>query len=128
MRLRDVGIRTHSSSAYTIVSNCASTGNVASRNFRLYSIAASVFRLTVFWGIYTLLLNLYLLRPGYGPESVGLANARHRGRDVRCVGVSFGDEEHGYVVLEDDFVVTGYGCRVLTPLRRGIGPISIGAT
>ena len=34
--------------------------------------------------------------------------------------LSFGDEESGYVVLEDDFVVTESGNRLLTPLDRNI--------
>jgi MFS family permease len=46
-----------------------------SRNVRLYLIATSVFGLTIFGGIYSVLLNLYLLRLGYGPEFVGLVNA-----------------------------------------------------
>jgi MFS family permease len=45
-----------------------------SRNARLYLISAAVFGLTVFGGIYAVLLNLYLLRLGYGPELVGLVN------------------------------------------------------
>jgi MFS family permease len=41
----------------------------------LYLIAAALFGLTVWQGIYWVLLNLYLLRLGYGPEFIGLVNA-----------------------------------------------------
>lgn len=45
-----------------------------SHNARLYLISAAVFGFTVFGGIYSVLLNLYLLRLDYGPEFVGLVN------------------------------------------------------
>ena len=45
------------------------------RDTRLYLITAALFGLTVFGGITPVLLNLYLLRLGYGPEFIGLLNA-----------------------------------------------------
>lgn len=45
------------------------------REVYLYLITSAVFGLTVFGGIQPTLLNLYLLRLGYGPEFVGLVNA-----------------------------------------------------
>jgi MFS family permease len=46
-----------------------------SRDVRLYMITFALFAFTIFGGIYTVLLNLYLLRLGYGPEFIGLVNA-----------------------------------------------------
>lgn len=46
-----------------------------SRNTWLYLVTPALIGFTVFGGIYTLLLNLYLLRLGYGPEFVGTVNA-----------------------------------------------------
>lgn len=45
-----------------------------SRDARLYLITAALFGFTVFGGIYSVLLNLYLLRLGYGLEYIGLLN------------------------------------------------------
>jgi MFS family permease len=42
---------------------------------RLYLISSGLFGFTVFGGIYTLLLNLYLLRLGYMADFVGVVNA-----------------------------------------------------
>lgn len=44
-----------------------------SRDVRMYLLAAALFGLTYF-GFTTVLLNLYLLRLGYGPAFIGLAN------------------------------------------------------
>jgi len=46
-----------------------------SRDVRLYLITAALLGFTVIGGIYPVLLNLYLLRLGYGPEFIGLVNA-----------------------------------------------------
>ncbi|HWQ15356.1 MAG TPA: MFS transporter, partial [Roseiflexaceae bacterium] len=46
-----------------------------SRDVRLYLITAALIGFTIFGGIYTVLLNLYLVRLGYGPAFVGLVNA-----------------------------------------------------
>ncbi len=46
-----------------------------SRNVRLCLIATALLGFNMFGGIFTVLFNLYLLRLGYGPEFVGLANA-----------------------------------------------------
>ncbi|MFQ5794339.1 MAG: MFS transporter [Candidatus Bipolaricaulia bacterium] len=46
-----------------------------SRDVRLYLITTVLLGFTIFGGIYSVLLNLYLLRLGYGPEFVGLFNA-----------------------------------------------------
>lgn len=46
-----------------------------SREARLYLVTAGLIGFTIFGGIYTTLLNLYLLRLGYGPEFIGLVNA-----------------------------------------------------
>src|SRR5262249_43875959 len=46
-----------------------------SRDVRLYLLTAVLIGLTVFGGIYTVLLNLYLLRLGYHSDFVGLVNA-----------------------------------------------------
>lgn len=43
------------------------------RNIRFFLLATAVHGF-VFFGIYALLLNLYLLRLGYGPEFIGLVN------------------------------------------------------
>jgi MFS family permease len=45
------------------------------RNVRLYLITAVLMGLTIFGGIYGLLINLYLLRLGYGPEFIGMVHA-----------------------------------------------------
>ncbi len=45
------------------------------RPVRLYLVSSALFGFTIFGGIYTLLLNLYLLRLGYGPAFVGIVNA-----------------------------------------------------
>ena len=45
------------------------------RDARLYLVTAALFGFTVFGGVYPVLLNLYLLRLGYGPEFIGLLNA-----------------------------------------------------
>jgi MFS family permease len=45
------------------------------RPVRLYLVSSALFGFTIFGGIYTLLLNLYLLRLGYGPGFVGVVNA-----------------------------------------------------
>ncbi len=44
------------------------------RPVRLYLVSSALFGFTIFGGIYTLLLNLYLLRLGYGPGFVGVVN------------------------------------------------------
>ena len=44
-----------------------------SRDVRMYLLAAALFGLTYF-GFTTVLLNLYLLRLGYDPAFIGLAN------------------------------------------------------
>jgi MFS family permease len=46
-----------------------------SRDVRLYLITAALFGFTVGGGISAVLLNLYLLRLGHGPEFIGLVNA-----------------------------------------------------
>jgi len=46
-----------------------------SRDVRLYLVTAALIGFTVYGGIYDVLLNLYLLRLGHGPESIGLVNA-----------------------------------------------------
>ena len=45
------------------------------RNVHLYMITAVLIGFTVFGGIYPVLLNLYLLRLGFGPEFIGMVNA-----------------------------------------------------
>ena len=45
------------------------------RDVRLYLITSALIGFTVFGGIYPVLLNLYLLRLGYGPEFIGIVNA-----------------------------------------------------
>ena len=45
------------------------------RYVRLFLVSATLFGFAVFGGIYPILLNLYLLRLGYGPEFIGLLDA-----------------------------------------------------
>ena len=45
------------------------------RDVRMLLVASALTGFTVFGGIYSVLLNLYLLRLGYGPEFVGQVNA-----------------------------------------------------
>lgn len=45
-----------------------------SRDARLYLVTSALFGFAIFGGIHTTLLNLYLLRLGYGPEFAGLVN------------------------------------------------------
>ncbi len=45
------------------------------REVWLYLVTPALIGFTIFGGIYTVLLNLYLLRLGYGPQFVGLVNA-----------------------------------------------------
>ena len=45
------------------------------RDVRLFLVVATLFGFAIFGGIYPILLNLYLLRLGYGPEFIGLLNA-----------------------------------------------------
>ena len=45
------------------------------RDVRLYLYASLIFGFSLFGGIYSLLLNLYLLRLGYDPKFVGIFNA-----------------------------------------------------
>lgn len=52
------------------------------RDVRLFLLTSFLIGFTIFGGIYTVLLNLYLLRLGYGPEFVGLVNA------VRSLGLA----------------------------------------
>lgn len=51
------------------------TLSLLSRNVGLYLATSAIIGFTAFGGIYPLLLNLYLLRLGYGPELIGLVNA-----------------------------------------------------
>jgi len=46
-----------------------------SRDVRLYLVSAALIGFTIFGGIYTVLLNLYLLRLGYDAPFIGLVNA-----------------------------------------------------
>src|SRR3712207_5264374 len=46
-----------------------------SRDVRLFLVTSLLIGFCVFGGIYAVLLNLYLLRLGYGPPFVGLVNA-----------------------------------------------------
>ena len=46
-----------------------------SRDARLFLITSFLIGFTVFGGIYTVLLNLYLLRLGFGPGLIGIVNA-----------------------------------------------------
>jgi MFS family permease len=48
------------------------TVRLFNRDVRLYLVTAAMMGLTLFGGTYSLLLNLYLLRLGYGPEFIGL--------------------------------------------------------
>lgn len=57
------------------MSNYWDTLKYFSRDVRIFLITAVLIGFTVFGGIYSLLLNLYLLRLGYGPEFVGAINA-----------------------------------------------------
>ena len=41
---------------------------------RLYMVSSTLFGFTIFGGIYSLLLNLFLLRLGYGPGFIGVVN------------------------------------------------------
>ena len=45
------------------------------RSVRLFMVVSALFGFTIFGGIYGLLLNLFLVRLGYGPAFVGLVNA-----------------------------------------------------
>ncbi len=45
-----------------------------SREARLYLVTSALFGFAIFGGIYTTILNLYLLRLGFGPEYAGLVN------------------------------------------------------
>jgi MFS family permease len=45
------------------------------RDIRLYLITSAILGFTQFGGIYPVLLNLYLLRLGLGPQAIGLVNA-----------------------------------------------------
>ena len=45
------------------------------RDVRLFLVSSTLFGFAIFGGIYPILLNLYLLRLGYGPEFIGLLNA-----------------------------------------------------
>jgi MFS family permease len=58
-----------------MASSYVHTLRLFSRDIRLYLISFALFAFTIFGGIYTVLLNLYLLRLGYGPEFIGLVNA-----------------------------------------------------
>ena len=40
----------------------------------MYLVTAALFGFAIFGGIYTTLLNLYLLRLGFGPQEAGLIN------------------------------------------------------
>lgn len=46
-----------------------------SRDARLYLASAALMGFTIFGGVYSLLMNLYLLRLGYGPGPIGAVNA-----------------------------------------------------
>ena len=45
-----------------------------SHDARLFLISSALVRLTVYGGIYAVLLNPYLLRLGSGPQFIGLVN------------------------------------------------------
>ena len=45
------------------------------RDVRLMLFSQALIGFTIFGGIYTVLLNLYLLRLGYGPQLIGQINA-----------------------------------------------------
>jgi len=57
------------------VSDYLNTLRRFSRDVRLMLVTSALLGFTVFGGIYSVLLNLYLLRLGYGPEFVGQVNA-----------------------------------------------------
>lgn len=46
-----------------------------SRDVRLYLVCTTLIGFTIFGGIYSVLFNIYLLRLGYGPTCIGMANA-----------------------------------------------------
>jgi predicted MFS family arabinose efflux permease len=56
------------------MSTYINTLSLFSRNVRLF-LTATAINGFAFFGIYNLLLNLYLLRLGYGPQFIGLVNA-----------------------------------------------------
>ena len=45
------------------------------RDVRLVLFSQALIGFTIFGGVYTVLLNLYLLRLGYGPQMIGQVNA-----------------------------------------------------
>ncbi len=45
------------------------------RNVRYFFVSSFLFGFTIFGGINSVIINLYLLRLGYGPEFIGLFNA-----------------------------------------------------
>lgn len=45
------------------------------RDVRLVLFSQALLGFTIFGGVYTVLLNLYLLRLGYGPQLIGQVNA-----------------------------------------------------
>lgn len=60
------------------ISDYLSVIRLFNRDVILFLINLFFFGFTVFGGIYSVLLNLYLLRLGYGPEFIGSANAGAR--------------------------------------------------
>ena len=58
-----------------IVAGYVTEARLFSRDVRLFLVTSVLFGFTAYGGTYTVLLNLYLLRLGYGTEFVGLISA-----------------------------------------------------
>jgi len=88
-----------------------------SRDARLYLASAVIMGFTIFGGIYSLLMNLYLLRLGYGPEFIGLVNAvALLGWAVACLPAGWAGRRWGSrrsMVAGLAFAMAGY---LLVPL------------
>jgi MFS family permease len=59
----------------TAATSYLSAVRLFNRDVRLVLVSAALMGFTLFGGIYSLLVNLYILRLGYGPEFVGLLHA-----------------------------------------------------
>lgn len=95
-----------------------------SREARLYLITSALFGFCIFGGIYPTLLNLYLLRLGYGPEFAGVINGTGQlvfallAIPIGAVGRRFGSRR--MLITSLILIAIGFG---LFPLLELNGPL-----
>jgi len=111
---------------YSIVANYLYTLRMFSHDVRMYLVTAALLGFSYF-GIIAVLMNLYLLRLGYGPEFIGLVNGATStafaltSLPAGAIGRSWGNRRS--VVVGISLVILGIGFLPMLPLAGVVGSL-----